>query len=416
MADPTPAAQHGLGLDDFLAQYDAGRLRIEDAPTFSLRTDVFAGTHLDPHSVEYRTAVLDLWSRITGRHSYDPEVDEAFPLDFDQYLARPFPYSSGDPVVVGQYLGAVGWFLRTVRPAVGARVVELGAGWGHLSLSLAMLGCAVTAVDLNKASVELLRERAGRWRVDLEVVESEFLTFAAADVDLVVFFEAFHHTADPFALLDRCRAMLRPGGKLVFLADAIYDGFYCPWGIRLDGDAVYMARHAGWLELGFERSFMYRELRRRGLRLGEASAPELGGYGTLVIADVVDFQSSFEGVLSPDEAATWHERVPGLPGRVARERSVVTLYGSDEFDAVDVALVNLTDRSLRAAVENGSHSEAIELERGARANVTLRLEREDRQLCVRSDTGPSTALGRDGVGVHVESISMRIASATQRAE
>ena len=397
---------HGLTVDAFLRLYDAGSLSPALVSEFSLHTDAFAGRDLPPLSVEYAQEVLELWGRITGRRAYDPKVDEAFPLDFDPYLARPFPYSGGDPLVVGQYLGAVGWFLRELRPAPDCRVVELGAGWGHLSLSMAMLGCDVTAVDLNKAWVDLVRERAARWHVKMEVVESEFLTFDATDVDLLVFFEAFHHCASPFLLLDRCAAMLRPGGKLVFLADAIYDDFYCPWGIRLDGDAVYMARHAGWLELGFERSFMYRELRARGFRLEEMVSPELGGYGTLLVAHQVDFATSFEGVLSPDEAITWQDKVPGLPGRIARDKSVVTLYRSREYQTAVVELVNLADGPLDVELHVGAVKTQLRLSPGDRRREELQLDNGDRRLRVHSGLGPASALGLDQVGVLVESIDL----------
>jgi len=169
---------------------------------------------------------------------------------------------------------------------------------------------------------------------------------------------------------------------------------------------VYMARHAGWLELGFERSFMYRELRARGFRLEEMVSPELGGYGTLLVAHQVDFAASFEGVLSPDEAITWQDKVPGLPGRIARDTSLVTLYRSREYQTAAVELVNLADGPLDVELNVGAATTQLRLDPGDRRRAVLPLDNGDRQLRVHSGLGPASALGLDQVGVLVESVNL----------
>jgi SAM-dependent methyltransferase len=266
----------------------------------------------DPTSPAYREAVMASWRELTGRERYDPEVDEAFELDPAVYLPSPYPYCSGDPVEVGRYLGAVAWLMRTIELPPGARIVEFGAGWGHLALGLAATGYEVTAVDLNRASVGLLRERADRLGVPLRVLRAAFLDETSEEgaavpdeVDAVVFFEAVHHCDDPLRMLDRCRSMLRPGGQLVFLSEAVYEDFHLPWGVRLDEAAVTMARQEGWLELGFRRSFFHEQLLARGFTITEHGDPSLGPYGSLLVCRL--------GSATEDRAIGETEPTPAAP-------------------------------------------------------------------------------------------------------
>lgn len=278
--------RHNLSLEEFTELFDAGELSLETSSEFSVAP--MSPPDVSPTSGEYHDWVLDVWSKITGRPMYEASRDESFDVPFEEFLARPYPHSSGSATEVGNYFGAIAWFLKEVDPRPGHRVVEYGSGWGHLALHLAMLGCTTTAVDLNPPSAELLRARAGRWGVALDVAERSFLDYEASEVDLIVFFEAFHHCAEPWHLLDRCREQLRPGGRIAFLADAIYDGFYCPWGVRLDGSATFMARHVGWLELGFDRRCFTNQLEARGFAVDSRAVDHLGAYGTLTTATLSD--------------------------------------------------------------------------------------------------------------------------------
>ncbi len=365
-------------------------------------------TDLDPRSAAYRDQVMADWRQITGRTHYDPTVDEAFDLDPAVYLAVPYPYSSGDPGEVGRYFGAIAWFLRTVALPAGARIVEFGAGWGHLAMTLAATGFDVTAIDLNRASVDLLRERCARLGVPLRVEQHAFLddhTTRHRDLDAVVFFEAFHHCDDPLALLDCCRDMLAPGGQLVMLSEAVYDDFHQPWGVRLDGPAVTMAKQEGWLELGFQRSFMYRELNARGFAISEHSDPALGPYGTMQCCRLVVDGNTFAGALAPDEAATWDHRAPAhLAGRLATEHSRATL-SERPASAAHVHLVNLADTALRVALDTGADHREHTLDPGERCTIDLAVPSSGpRVLGVASDRADSAALGLTRVGVGVEGV------------
>ena len=102
----------------------------------------------------------------------------------------------------------------------GATAVDLGCGTGALSLPLAERGAAVTAVDLSRAMVELLEEkanRAGIGGVTGVVAPVEHLRLPPGSVDLVVTNYALHHLrdGDKQAVVRSAASWLRPGGRLV---------------------------------------------------------------------------------------------------------------------------------------------------------------------------------------------------------
>ncbi len=217
---------------------------------------------------------MGTWYALTGRTRYRAVDDETFELDDQDFLARPWPFCSSDPVVVGHYFGAVAAIMTLIGAKPPARIVEFGAGWGHLSLHLAATGFRVSAVDLNPPSVALLRRRASLLGVDLNVVEGSFLDFEPdGPIDTFVFFESFHHCEAPFELLDRCTRQLAVGGRILFAADGIYDDFRAPWGVRLDDEAALMTARHGWLELGFFRPFLEGEIAQSRLRRHLGSSP-----------------------------------------------------------------------------------------------------------------------------------------------
>jgi len=282
--DPSPPVA-GLSLDEFRRRFEAGALSLERWEEASIDPSEFGPPPDDPHSTRYAEWVMATWRAITKRHRYEPEVDETFEIPGEEFLARPYPYSSSNPTEVSNYLGAVAAAVARMGIPPPARVVEYGSGWGHLALTLAATGYSVSAIDLNSASVDLLRRRSAALGVALDVVQSSFLDHRSdSQADVIVFFEAFHHCERPFELFDRCTQTLSASGRIVFIAEAIYDDFYAPWGVRLDGSAAFMAAQQGWLELGFRRDFFERELAQRGFDVSWEVLPWLGAYGTVMVA------------------------------------------------------------------------------------------------------------------------------------
>jgi cyclopropane-fatty-acyl-phospholipid synthase len=125
----------------------------------------------------------------------------------------------------------------------GMEILELGCGWGSLSLWIAehYPGCRIVAVSnsaLQRKFIEEERDRRGS--NNLEVVTVDMNDFSTERrFDRVVSVEMFEHMRNHEALLGRIAEWLRPGGKLfvhIFChRDLLY--FY-----EDDGDDDWMAR------------------------------------------------------------------------------------------------------------------------------------------------------------------------------
>ena len=421
--DPSEVETHrspfrmNLTTTEFLEHRRAGLLPFDRNAEFALDATSILDITIDPHSEAYAAQVLASWSSLTGRTSYDPSTDEAFPLDTADYLASPFPYCSQNRTEIAQYLGAVATAIGVLGVDPPARVLEFGSGWGHLSLALAASGYETTAIDLNLASVELLRRRAQALGVPLEVVRSTFLDYEIAQpADVIVFFEAFHHCADPFRLLDKCIDGLAPDGRIVFIAEAVYEGFYAPWGIRLDGSAITMTAQEGWLELGFDRDFFWTELLDRGLRISYESRPDLGAYGTFLVAQRWNGQIEPWRTLLPTlEEASWISiDTPGGNRRLSSALSRLTLPSGPSTEAL-VRLrnvgIDLIDVRLTAT---GSRQDYRDVTIAPSQCITcaLPLPQGHRTIEVHSQltSAPRLAAGRIGVSVEAIDIARPLAA------
>lgn len=102
----------------------------------------------------------------------------------------------------------------------GASVLDLGCGFGRVSLPLARLGLRVTGVDAHRGFVDHGREWARRERLDVDLREGDFscASFDAPFDAAVCLFNSFGYFADPAQdrrVLDAAFAALRPGGRFL---------------------------------------------------------------------------------------------------------------------------------------------------------------------------------------------------------
>jgi|SRR5579859_1658561 len=221
----------------------------------------------DPFDPEYRAKYLRLHETLSGRGAYTV-ANEGSGFDLDQVLLRPFPYFTKSVKLAATHFTLMGKLLEILDLKEGSRILECGFGWGNTTLALAMLGHNVTGLDIEANYCELVRRRAEREGVEIDLINADYLWVETAEqmFDAVIFFESFHHCWDFERLLRGLHRVLAPGGKVYFAAEPINEGFSVPWGVRLDGESLYVARKCGWMELGFHSDFFAELLQRTGWR------------------------------------------------------------------------------------------------------------------------------------------------------
>jgi len=241
----------------------------DDARHFlaSIELEVPGDVPSDPFSDAYQAWTWELYRAVSGRPAYTV-ANEASPFEVAEALRRPYPYQTGSATVVGEDLAARGHVLQRLGSGgIGieppARIVELGPGWGNLTMDLVQTGFDVTAVEVDERFCELLEARADG-RGHLEVCHADMAAFETTrPFDVALFFESFHHSADHLALLDRLMRIVTPEGAVLFAGEPIQEMPY-PWGPRTDGLSLWSMRTYGWLELGFTPQYFAQALSRTG--------------------------------------------------------------------------------------------------------------------------------------------------------
>jgi len=100
----------------------------------------------------------------------------------------------------------------------GMRVLDLGCGWGSLSLWVASHypGCRITAVSNSRSQGDFIRARAAARGLDNLVVRTADMNAFEGDgrFDRVISIEMFEHMRNYRQLVERIAGWLEPSGKL----------------------------------------------------------------------------------------------------------------------------------------------------------------------------------------------------------
>ncbi|MGI8728818.1 MAG: class I SAM-dependent methyltransferase [Solirubrobacteraceae bacterium] len=358
-------------------------------------------TPSDPDSLAYREAQMGIYRDIARVEEYDPKIHEIVSMDVDARVRQPAPFHEGSMVAAGDHLIAYGFIMRLLDLAPRSRVIEYGPGNGNIALLMATMGMVVTAIDIAPDYIEIIRRRAAATCVPITAELGEFgdPPHSGELVDAIVFYEAFHHSADHIGLIRRLKERIRPDGRVLFAGEPILEDesrpWLGPWGVRLDGVSLLAMREYQCLELGFTESYFVRTLMRNGFTVTHHICAETG-IGNSWVA------KRFQGVIypnqvtmPPDEAATWG---PGHSDAAETHRfsmsdSRLTMDEDPNWSIVQVVLTNYLTRTLSATVSVGASKQRVAVSPADTRTVTLRLPSGRRQLRIMSETRSLASLG-----------------------
>jgi 2-polyprenyl-3-methyl-5-hydroxy-6-metoxy-1,4-benzoquinol methylase len=134
---------------------------------------------------------------------------------WDHHLAKPFSQIEETPTL----LTGVAVLLQALRLTPGMTVLEFGAGSGWLSRFLTQMGCRVILLDVSPTALQMARALYDRQPVVGDQPAPDFLLFDGrridrpdASVDRIICFDAFHHAANPRAIIREFARVLTAGG------------------------------------------------------------------------------------------------------------------------------------------------------------------------------------------------------------
>src|SRR5208282_6473241 len=148
---------------------------------------------------------------------------EAFWVILKTALSRDI-YFAGDKGILDAFAAAPNfnrWMADTIRPYVGRRVLEIGAGMGNLTRQLLPGRKRYVATDIDHEHLERLSNRLSH-RPNLEIAE---LNAACPEnhapfhgqMDTVICLNVLEHIEDDLEALRNIRSLLEDGGRAVIL-------------------------------------------------------------------------------------------------------------------------------------------------------------------------------------------------------
>jgi SAM-dependent methyltransferase len=135
----------------------------------------------------------------------------------DFWNADAHTYDDAASHAISDLLEAAAWraALLDALPAPGARVLDVGAGTGSLSLLAAELGYRVTALDLSEGMLDRAREKAAARGLDVAFVVGSGAEPPAGPFDAVIERHVLWTMPDPVGALRAWREVAAEGGRLV---------------------------------------------------------------------------------------------------------------------------------------------------------------------------------------------------------
>src|SRR5210317_168995 len=101
----------------------------------------------------------------------------------------------------------------------GKRVLDVGCGGGILAESMAQRGADVTGIDMGEAPLKVAKLHGLESGVKVKyqrTTAEEFAAEHAGEFDVVTCMEMLEHVPDPASVVEACKRLVKPGGKVFF--------------------------------------------------------------------------------------------------------------------------------------------------------------------------------------------------------
>lgn len=203
------------------------------------------GADTDAYVRMLRESPLAVHTEAANEQHY--EVQAAF---FELVLGAHLKYScslweNGTASLDEAEAAMLGLTCKRALLADGQRVLELGCGWGSLSLWMAERYPSSTILAVSnsasqKAFIDARAASRGLRNLDVRTCDLRALTLPAGAFDRVVSVEMFEHMRNYQELLRRIALWLRPGGRLFV---HVFSHSRVPYLFEDHGPADWMARH-----------------------------------------------------------------------------------------------------------------------------------------------------------------------------